>query len=311
MKSELPSLYMDKMETSAAHKYSYTSVAAFGTLGNILVIISILKQRRLLKNNYYLLVLQLAICDLGWLVVIICTYVQHRLFLGGTFTKTYCLFNRIRSIFHVAGIYMMLIISVLRYRAAVYPLKPDISRRKLKIICGLGYILGLIAGYGARAPLCFVQPNSHAGIIYWKFHYSYFIFLYYPSTAVMAVLYYKVCRALMNHKKCLKSFGSSPVAQSTSASSFPIMNYIKNRRTFLVCVGTVLCYGVGNLSISVFFIFRIAGENYLLTKHTWILHLGSVLKVAGSCSVNPLIYGVLDAKLLKFSRICSKKKRRP
>ena len=44
---------------------------------------------------------------------------------------------------------MMLIISVLRYRAAVHPLKP-------KIVCGSGYILGVIAGYGQRAPLCFI-----------------------------------------------------------------------------------------------------------------------------------------------------------
>jgi hypothetical protein len=32
---------------------------------------------------------------------------------------------------------MMLIISVLRYRATVHPLKADVSRRKLKVVCGL------------------------------------------------------------------------------------------------------------------------------------------------------------------------------
>jgi hypothetical protein len=36
---------------------------------------------------------------------------------------------------------MMLIISLLRYRATVHPLKPDVSRRKLKAICGLVYVV--------------------------------------------------------------------------------------------------------------------------------------------------------------------------
>jgi hypothetical protein len=49
---------------------------------------------------------------------------------------------------------MMLIISVLRYRATVHPLKPAISRRKLKVVCGLVYIVGFIAGYGTRLPSC-------------------------------------------------------------------------------------------------------------------------------------------------------------
>ena len=62
---------------------------------------------------------------------------------------------------------MMLIISVLRYRATVHPLKPAISRRKLKVVCGLVYLVGFIAGYGTRLPLCFMQWND-AAIVYAK-----------------------------------------------------------------------------------------------------------------------------------------------
>ena len=48
---------------------------------------------------------------------------------------------------------MMLIISLLRYRATVHPLKPDVIRRKLKVVCGLVYIVSFIAGYATNLPL--------------------------------------------------------------------------------------------------------------------------------------------------------------
>jgi hypothetical protein len=45
------------------YKYSDVVVIVFGILGNILVIISILRQKKMLKNNYYLLVIHLAMCN--------------------------------------------------------------------------------------------------------------------------------------------------------------------------------------------------------------------------------------------------------
>ena len=63
-----------------------------------------------------------------------------------------------------AGVYMMLIISMLRYCATVHPLKPNISRRKLKIVCGLGYIFGLIVGYRATFSLCIIKRNDAWGV---------------------------------------------------------------------------------------------------------------------------------------------------
>ncbi len=59
---------------------------------------------------------------------------------------------------------MMLVISVLRYRATVHPLKPAITRRKLKVVCGLVYVVGLIGGYGPIAPECLLI--SHEFFLY-------------------------------------------------------------------------------------------------------------------------------------------------
>ena len=67
---------------------------------------------------------------------------------------------------------MMLMISVLRYRATVHPLKPAISRRKLKVVCGLVYIVGFIAGYGPALPLGFL-PWNDVRTVYIKYLYTY------------------------------------------------------------------------------------------------------------------------------------------
>ena len=292
-----------------AFKYSFTFVHVFGVIGNILVIISILRQRKLLKNNYYLLILQLAICDLATLVALMGNRVQERASSIHEMynNKSYCLSLSTVPVFHVTGVYMMLIISVLRYRAAVHPLKPDISRRKLRIVCGLVYIFCWIVGYGEEMPLCFLEKNSFAKNTYFKFSSACEIFLLYAPAAVMAVLYYNTYRSLMTQNKYLKSLGLNPVAQSISGSFFTILKYLENRRTFLVSISTVFCFGVGNLPMSVAIILLIAERSDVLIKHEWIWYLAFVLQAAGSSSVNPLIYGIFDKKLLKFWRICSKR----
>jgi hypothetical protein len=76
--------------------------------------------------------------------------------------------------FQVAGTGMMLIISVLRYRATVHHLIPAISRRKLNVFCGLVYIVGFIAGCGTYLPPCFMQWNNVA-IIFNKVSNGYLI----------------------------------------------------------------------------------------------------------------------------------------
>ena len=296
-----------------AFRYSFAVVNVVGILGNILVIISILRQKKLLKNNYYFLVLHLAICDLGALIIVLLHhingyFVEDPLVITST---TYCVFNRIYYVFRVAGIGMMLIISLLRYRATVHPLKPDISRRKLKVVCGLVYLVGFIAGYGTCLPLCFMQWNDVA-IFYDKVLIGSAIscFYFFP-TIFMAVVYYKISRELIKQNKHMKSICSNPVRRNAPDTSFNILKFIRNRRTFFVCLITVLCYAIGNIPNTVRYILNIAGENHFLLKYVWIGYLANVLRVAGSHSVNPLIYGTLDKRLVTFWKFCRKKKQRP
>ena len=292
-----------------AFMYSRALVIVFGILGNILVILSILRQKKnLLKNNYYLLVLHLAICDLG--VLILYTY---DITSGFYSTKEHLpLFHRTTSCyvfvmnvtFQFAGVGMMLIISLLRYRATVHPLKPAIIRRKLKIVCALMYLVGLIAACATRLPSCFIK-SSLVLDAYGRF-YSAFAIMFgcYGPTIFMAVVYYKVARALIKKNQHMKR-----VCPSAPVSSFNILRSIRNRRAFLVCLSTVLCYGIAHTPLTVSFLWFItASEEQVQMKYGWLGYLSYVLKIAGSHSVNPLIYGILDKKLLAFAKFCCKKK---
>ena len=194
-------------------------------------------------------------------------------------------------------------ISVLRYRATVHPLKPAISRQELKFVCGLMYIVGLIAGYLPIMPLCFFMENWDDGATaYYNFLNGYIIFCFYwfPTT-FMTVVYFKIGRTLMNQNKYMRSICSNPaVRQSAPSSSFNIMTFFRSRKTFFVCLFTVLCYAVGNIPMTVYRTLEIAGEYRLLWKNLWIKYCANIVRVAGSHSVNPLTYGILDRKLLKF-----------
>jgi hypothetical protein len=297
-----------------AYRYSDAVVLVVGILGNILVIISILRQKKLLKKNYYFLVLHLAICDLGVLIMFLFDhinshYVEDRLDINSTM---FCAFFRIVLVFQAAGIGMMLIISLLRYRATVHPLNPDVSRRKLKVVCGLVYIVGLVAGYGPAMPLCFMQRTSDVSIVYAKVLSGYFISCFhFFATIFMAVVYYKIGRELIKQNRYMKSICSSPVRRSAPGSSSNILKFIRNRRIFLVCLITVLCYAIGYIPATVLYILYIAEERHSLKKYVWILYLANVLRVASSHSVNPLIYGRFDKKLLPFWKLCRKKKQTP
>ena len=187
-------------------------------------------------------------------------------FVINTYFEFYhCLIEEITSFFAFVGIYMMLIISILRYRATVYPLKAAINRRKLKIVCGLGYILGLIAEYEAGIPLCLkrndawtVHDNSNVGYTVSSFYLFPIIFT--------AVVCYKICRALIKQNKHMKRVCSNALRSS----------YL--RQTFLVCVGTVLCYGISIVPISVFTLWSILGHP---AKYFWILYFSFLLRVTG------------------------------
>ena len=301
---------MGKIEYDS-YRYSYTAVVVFGILGNVLIILSILRQKtNTLKNDYYFLVLHLAICDLAALIRhILSVSVWLEEPLSDHYPMTICHVYVIGNAFEFTGVGIMLIISLLRYRAIVHPLKPAISRRKLKVVCGLVYLVGLIVGFGIYLTRCFIKSNV-VYVAYRKFYHALWIFIvYFVATIFMAVVYYKISRSLIKQDKCKKRVCSNTVRRRRP-DSFNILRYIQNRRTFRVCLSTVLCYGIACIPMSVWYMWFIADEYHLQEKYVWVGYFAYVLTVAGSHSINPLIYGILDKQLVAFWKCCCKKKRK-
>ena len=99
---------------------------------------------------------------------------------------------------------MMLIISLLRYRSVVQPLKPAISRRKLKMVCGLVHLGGLITACGKRLPVCFMKSKVVRDA-YWNFYFAFAtVFGCYGPTIFMTVVYFKISRSLIKQNKRVK-----------------------------------------------------------------------------------------------------------
>ena len=148
-------------------------------------------------------------------------------------------------------------------------------------------------------------------VAYLKFYYAFRMFFgFFVPTIFIAVVYCKISRSLMKQNKYMKRFCSNTMRERAPDSSFNVLRYIRNRRTFLVCLSTVLCYGISHIPISVSLMWFITDEYHLQMKYVWVRYFANVLTVAGSHSVNPLIYGILDKKLLAFWKRCCKKNRK-
>ena len=254
------------------------------------------RQKQLLKKNYYFLVPHLAVCDLGALFIALLRFVIYHL--GVHRYRTFnirCLVDSFYQPFHISGIAMMLMVSVLRHLPTLHPLKPAISRVNLIKVRCLLYVLGLILGLRLAIPRCFNVKLS--AIIYEKFVEGFDFFLLFVPATFMIACYCKISLALVKQNKQIKKTGSAAVRN----------RHNRDRRIFLVSLCTVVCFAFGRLVYLVEFIWITADQN-VLSKHFFLMMAGNVLLVAGTHSANPLIYGILDKRMFRSSKLCRNKK---
>ena len=281
-----------------AYRYSVILVHVFGIVGNALVIVSVARQKRLLKNNYYFLVLHLAICDLGALIWELLRGIDEQWLEPNepnySHSTVYCVISRLYYVCFCAGMGTMMVISVLRYRATVHPLKPTISRRNLIMVCSLVYIASSVIGFGLFLPDCFIETS----VLYEKIWSGAALFLFIFPVIFIAVCYCKIGIALFKQNERMKRLGPAAVSG----------RHNRNRRIFFVCLSTVVCYAAGRLLFCVKFVWNLAGKYDLIMERYWVDYLARILNDAGTHSANPLIYGILDRRMFAYLKLCSRKK---
>ena len=278
--------------------YALESVIIFGILGNILVIISIERQKQLLKKNYYFAVLHVAVCDIAALITQLLLFIGRHLGIENyRGCSIPCVIISFYQHFHYSGIAMMLMVSVLRYRATVHPLKSAISRAKLIKVCYVVYVVGLTTGLGLTVPQCFDINISVKYLID-----GFDLFVAFVPVIFMIVCYCKIGLALVKQNRQMKRMGSVAVGN----------RHNRDRRIFHVCLCTVVCFAVARLLWTVILVWAIADEYSYLHNETWVLiFVGNFLLIAGTHSANPLIYGILDKTMFAFLKQSSKKRQTP
>ena len=284
-------------------------VIVCGILGNVLVIYSIMKEKRLLKSSYYFLVLNLAVFDalhlLSFIRLNYTSFSRRWLFTEAIACKIWVYFE---MLFCTSAIQLMVVICVFRYRAVLTPLKPPILQKKIKFISAFLvvitsiYLIPYIVAYVYNPSKgCYPEWSSRLfGTLYTSLSLNVH---YIVPVTTMTILYYKICKALISQTKKLtyvlrnKNDSTNLVSQSLDPQEhFNKVRHHRNTKTFLVSAVCVGIFTVALLPFEVWWICHLNGVEIVKPGHEgWFYSIYMI----GSSSVNPFIYGMLDKKLVE------------
>ena len=293
---------------------SFSFVQVTGLSGNALVIYCISRTKSL-NNNYYNLVLHLAICNLLYLLFSLDTTYKAR-FPTSSFVRSLAMcktWHPLSTLFFTTGVHFMVLISILRYRAVVYPFKHPIRKRRIRVIVCLVYVFTLIC----VIPFVLLLRFTERCFEKWSnpsLNFSYTLFLsavqYFIPITTLSMLYFKISRTLIQQNKTVNTMVSARAAATEEGNENQTHCQKKKRSrnvsTFLTSVAIVVCFGVTEFPSQLLLLVYTSGvteENEELL--TWLL----VVNWLGTSAVNPFIYGIFDKSLLStYKRILNKLK---
>lgn len=291
----------------------------FGVFGNILVIAAIDNGRRL-KTNYYRLVFHLALCDVILLSggSVLFTMFPWLDVSSLTLQKYSCRFLMpFFSWLFSCEIGFMSIIAFLRHQVVTQPLRPQLSRRKVTHIIFGVYTFILLFEIPHFLSMKFGRTRCVESFFVNRYYQIYFwtrqMLLYFLPMALLVVLYAKMSRSLFLHQRHLKETLTSTARNDLQNNNREFTRLLMPRlarNTQIVLVGIIIVvqYSIAilpNLILNLPFVKD--------TEETSI-HFGWSLPVyfLGSCSLNPIIYGLGDktlrsrykSSLLKITLLC-------
>lgn len=290
-----------------------TSAVAFGVLGNVPVIVSICRKRSLLKNIYYYLILHLAICDLFYLLFFVPDIYSVLNARPSIASRSYFLCKTWwpgHTLFFTAGANFLVLISILRYRAILHPLKPAVRRRTLKITSACIYTLGVICvvPYALALRLdktfgCYPKwPADSLGIAYSMFLAG---IQYFIPVVFLSFLYFKIGKEVLNRNNTFHEMEASTQSQRHVSRRTLRHKRIRKVKPLLVSFTIVACFIVSGFPAQIMYIaFLIMSKerpSYFLLFEAWYLF--------GTAVINPYVYGALDKKIFSFFKHCRKRRR--
>ena len=226
-----------------------TVAVSLGVLGNIPIIVSICQKRSLLKSNHYYLILHLAICDFFYLIFFIPDIISIFRASPSIASSSYILCKTlwpVHTTVFTAGA-NFLIISILRYRATVYPFKPAVSRRTLKISSTAVYVFAISCSIPHMLVLRFDEISGCS--MKWpmqSLNITYTLFLsgiqYFIPVAFLSIIHYKIGKVISTRNKRNQSMDArNKIRHQNTPTSH---ERLKSVKTLFVCFTIVLCFTV-------------------------------------------------------------------
>ena len=287
---------------------------SLGVLGNLAVIISICVTRKLLRSNYYYLLLHLAFCDLFNLLLL--TQIVYSIFNDNFSIISYSYFlckmwQPIHTVFFTGGPSFLILVSLVRYRAIVQPFKLAMTRRTLKILSTFVYVFAVIC----IIPLVLVLKfdESTGCTEEWpldSLNIAYTIFLacvqYFIPAVALSIIYFKICKKLITHNRIIMFMNiSSKVRQQNNRSPTPFQSLTsRNTKSFIVIFIIVMCFVVSTAPMEVQAIVDVISKKEFSTYSLW---LGTVYLI-GTLVLNPYVYGAIDKKVFLLFTNCRKRR---
>ena len=270
-------------------------VQFLGIFGNLLVIISVARERRL-KSNYYFLVMILAMCDL---TLLLCSSFDHTIYPWTTgiaiTSNIFCkIWEPLQFCLYLVECHLLCLIGVLRHRAVCRPFEPVLPRRKVKLLVFFNFVLSIILilpdvfSADLQNGICSeVWINRIPIQIYFIALFSYAFLL---PTVVLAILYAKVCCTLFRHHREINIFSTNPNNGNERSS----IRQARNIRVSIGCIIIVVVFVISSLP-STYGWFLLHYTETIENSHMQWLRL---LYFAGVSGVNPFIYALSDRGLL-------------
>jgi hypothetical protein len=277
------------------------SVGVAGTVGNLLVILLILLRPRLLGNIHYYLVLHLAICDS--LTLVATSSDVYNSFTGSSMINSLVLCKLWWSghlIFYNAGIFFLLIISIVRFQAVSKPFEPAMNRLKVKLLAMSAYVFATVC---SLPYILLLQLDNKSGCVeewpveQWNVLYTTFLTAvqYFIPVVLLSIVYGKICIILVKQNREMKLLFASTVSSQQQIESLPTYQRLRqhrNVRTFFVCLIVVVCFAVTALPSHIIWILYTSS----VIEFPWYYYWFEVVHRFGVSAVNPFIYRTLDRK---------------
>ena len=278
-------------------------VQFLGIFGNLLVIISVARERRL-KSNYYFLVMILAMCDL---TLLLCSSFDHTIYPWTTgiaiTSNIFCkIWEPLQFCLYLVECHLLCLIGVLRHRAVCRPFEPVLPRRNVKLLVFFNFVFSIIL----IIPDVFSADLQNGACskswinrlpfdIYIIALFSWAAFL---PTVVLAILYAKVCCTLFRHHREINSFSTTPY----NGNEYSCVTQARNIRVSIGCIIIVVVFVISSLSCTTgsLLIYYTEITEYSQIQWLWLLYFGGVL------SVNPFIYALSDRGILLGYKKCLK-----